>query len=73
MDLAIRGFTEKLISEINATALPIEVKRLVLKDICYQVEKTADKIIMQAMLERNEQLNKLAENTADESEGTTEK
>ena len=73
MDLAIREFTEKLISEINATALPIEVKRLVLKDIYYQVEKTADKFVMQAVLERNEQLNKPAENTADESEGTTEK
>ena len=58
MDLAIREFADKLISEINSTALPIEVKRLVLKDICYQVEKTADKIVKQAVLERNAQLNK---------------
>ena len=72
MDLAIREFTEKLISEINAAALPIEVKRLVLKDICCQVEKTADKVIMQNMLERNKQLNKDAENTADKTEETTE-
>ena len=72
MDLAIRNFSEKLISEINATALPIEVKRLVLKDICYQVEKTADKIIMQTMLERNGQLNKEAESTANKTEETTE-
>ena len=73
MDLAIRKFTEKLISEINATALPIEVKRLVLKDICSQVEKTADKLYMQLMLENKTQINTEAENTADKTEGTTEK
>ena len=73
MDLAIRDFSERLIKEINATALPIEVKKLVLKDICSQIEKMADKLIMQAMFEKNNNTNKEAENTADESEGTTEK
>ena len=73
MDLAIRDFSERLIKEINATALPIEVKKLVLKDICSQIEKMADKIIVQAMFEKNNDTNKEAENTADESEGTTEK
>lgn len=66
MDLAIREFTEHLISEINMATLPIEVKRLVLKDICSQVEKTADKIIMQAVLDRNEQLKLNKENKNDE-------
>lgn len=68
MDLVIREFTDKLIREINATALPIEVKKLVLKDIYCQVEKTADKIIQQEIAERNNQINKEAVNTAEPEE-----
>jgi len=58
MDLAIREFTAKIVSEINACNLPIEVKRLILKDIYDKVERTADDVVMRAVQERNEHLNK---------------
>lgn len=72
MDLAIKDFTERILGEINSTALPIEVKRLVIKDIYYQVERTAEKVIMQQLLERNEQLKIEAEKSANKSEEATE-
>ena len=69
MDLAIREFTAKIVNEINSANLPIEVKRLVLKDIYDKVEKTADSIVMKAVQDRNEKSNNEAK---EETEGVTE-
>lgn len=55
MDLAIRELSLKLINEINKADLPMEVKRLIVKDIYGQLEKTTESVIMKAIQERNEQ------------------
>lgn len=41
-NLAIRILREKIISDLNEAELPIEVKRLVLKEIMSVVNDTAD-------------------------------
>lgn len=45
LNLIIRRFEQKLISCINDEPLPIELKRLVLKDILEQVEAESNKAI----------------------------
>lgn len=47
MNLQIREFEQNIINFINQSPLPIEVKRLVMKDIFYQVDKMADEAINQ--------------------------
>lgn len=48
MDCQIRSFEDEIISSINASNLPIEVKRLVLAEILHKVEVESNKIIRQA-------------------------
>lgn len=48
MDCQIRSFEDGIISNINASDLPIEVKRLVLAEILHKVEVESNKIIRQA-------------------------
>ena len=45
LNLIIRRFEQKLINCINDEPLPIELKRLVLKDILEQVESESNKAI----------------------------
>lgn len=47
MDLEIARLSEKIISVLNESQIPIEVKRYVLKDIYLMVEAKAKEIIMQ--------------------------
>ena len=47
MDLEIVRLSEKIISALNESQIPIEVKRYVLKDIYLMVEAKAKEIIMQ--------------------------
>ena len=47
MDLEIVRLSEKIISDLNESKIPIEVKRYVLKDIYLMVEAKAREIIMQ--------------------------
>ena len=58
MNLEIRMFREKIINTINETELPIEVKRLVLKEVMSVVNETADNQIAkeQEMLKTNEEV-----------------
>ena len=42
MNLEIRKFREKIVNDINESELPIEVKRLVLKEVMSVVNETAD-------------------------------
>ena len=51
MDLEIRRLSEKLVATLNENPLPIEIKRLVLKDIYLQVESKAQEIIEQEKAE----------------------
>ena len=70
MDLAIREFASKIVNEINNNPLPIEVKRLVIKDIYAQIEKIADGVIMQTVSQRNKQ--ETVDEATDKHEETTE-
>lgn len=45
MNLGIRQFQNELINMINDNPLPIEVKRLVVKDILSQIKTEADKLV----------------------------
>lgn len=56
MNLEIRGFEQKIIHTINESALPIEAKRLVLRDVLQQVESVADEQITKeyALLKEND-------------------
>ena len=56
MDLTIREFTTQIVNVINSSALPMEVKRLVLKDIYDKVEKSANEVVTKAIQERNERI-----------------
>lgn len=52
MDLEIREFSNSIINYINDTPLPIEVKRLVLRDICGKMDVAADGVIKGQIAER---------------------
>lgn len=47
MNQQIREFEKGLIAYINQSDIPIEVKRLIIKDVFYKVEKTANDVINQ--------------------------
>lgn len=53
MNLIIRRFEQKLINCINDEPLPIELKRLVLKDILDQVESESTKAINKELLDES--------------------
>lgn len=60
MDLEIRQFTNAIINFINQSPLPMEVKRLALKDILAQVEDETNKLL-QEQLKAQEKANTNAE------------
>ena len=62
-NLEIREFSQAIINFVNKSALPIEVKRLVLKDILAQVEEETTKVLTEEIRDREE-----AQREADETE-----
>lgn len=48
----IRGFHQGLVNYINASGLPIELKRLVIADVARQIDRAADAIISQEQEEK---------------------
>lgn len=59
MNLQIREFEQNIINYVNQVNLPIEVKRLAIKDVFYQVDKMAeDAINLEIQRIKQEQLNK---------------
>lgn len=73
MNLQIREFEQNIINYINQVNLPIEVKRLAIKDVFYQVDKMAEDAInleiQRIKLEQNnmeKQLNETQEEEATE-------
>lgn len=48
----IRQFNNEIVGVINNSPLPIEVKRLVLKDILAQTTATAEKVIAEQLKEK---------------------
>lgn len=49
MNLSIRMFEKSIIECVNASELPMEVKRLALKEVLAQVEKEADKLVQEEL------------------------
>lgn len=63
MNSQIREFEQNIIGYINQSTLPIEVKRLVIKDLFYQVTKTADDAVMiEAQMKHEQEAKKNQEN-----------
>ena len=54
MNSTIREFEEGLVLYISQFNLPIEVKRLIIKDVFYQVDKIATDTINQELLMKKE-------------------
>jgi len=52
MDLQIKQFQLGLVEYINQSTLPIEVKRLVIKDILLQVEKASNELLSKLIKEQ---------------------
>ena len=63
--LQIREFSQSIINFVNASQLPIEVKRLALKDILSQVEAETNKVL-QSELQIRETSNTHAESEVEE-------
>lgn len=63
--LEIREFSQSIINFINQNPLPIEVKRLALKDILAQTEKETDRILAEE-IECRETANTHAESEVEE-------
>ena len=61
--LQIREFSQSIINFINTSQLPIEVKRLALKDIMTQIETETNKVLTEEIRYREE-----AQREADETE-----
>lgn len=62
-NLEIREFSQAIINFVNQSTLPIEVKRLALKDILAQVEEETTKVLTEELKVREE-----AQREADETE-----
>jgi len=52
MDLQIKQFQLGLVEYINQSTLPIEVKRLEIKDILLQVEKASNELLSKLIKEQ---------------------
>lgn len=62
-NLEIREFSQAIINFVNQSTLPMEVKRLALKDIMAQVEDETNKVLREEIRDREE-----AQREADETE-----
>lgn len=62
-NLEIREFSQAIINFVNQSTLPIEVKRLSLKDIMAQIETETNKVLTEEIRYREE-----AQREADETE-----
>lgn len=51
--LEIREFEQAIINQINQSPLPLEVKRLIVENICAQVNEATNKQIQAELTERN--------------------
>lgn len=56
MNLKTRELSNGLIRQINQSDVPIEVKRLIVKDIMSQLEKEANEVIAAELSVKNEKL-----------------
>lgn len=57
MDYLIRKFKEDIVNVINEANLPIEVKRMCLQEIQYEVTKVAENVIEEQKKQSEDQKN----------------
>ena len=62
-NLEIREFSQAIINFVNSSTIPMEVKRIALKDILAQVEEETNKVLTEEIRYREE-----AQREADETE-----
>ena len=53
MDLEIKMLRKKIVDDLNASAVPMEVKRLILMEILAEVKESVDKVLQLQLEEQN--------------------
>ena len=55
MDLEIKMLRKKIVDDLNASSVPMEVKRLILVEILAEVKESVDKVLQLQLEEQNKQ------------------
>ena len=55
MDLEIKILRKKIVDDLNTSAVPMEVKRLILVEILAEVKESVDKVLQLQLEEQNKQ------------------
>ena len=55
MDLEIKMLRKKIVDDLNTSAVPMEVKRLILVEILAEVKESVDKVLQLQLEEQNKQ------------------
>ena len=72
MDLKIREFEDGLIAYINSGEMPLEIKRLVLKEVYDMVKQRTDEVIAMQKQELASKLAELKNKEAQDAESVSE-
>lgn len=65
MDLEIKMLRKKIVDDLNASAVPMEVKRLILVEILAEVKESVDKVLQLQLEEQNKQKESEGEKNGD--------
>ena len=65
MDLEIKMLRKKIVDDLNASAVPMEVKRLILVEILAEVKESVDKVLQLQLEEQNKQKESEGEENGD--------
>ena len=65
MDLEIKMLRKKIVDDLNASAVPMEVKRLILVEILAEVKESVDKVLQLQLEEQNKQKEREGEKNGD--------
>ena len=65
MDLEIKMLRKKIVDDLNASAVPMEVKRLILLEILAEVKEYVDKVLQLQLEEQNKQKESEGEKNGD--------
>ena len=65
MDLEIKMLRKKIVDDLNASAVPMEVKRLILVEILAEVKESVDKVLQLQLEEQNKKKESEGEKNGD--------
>ena len=65
MDLEIKMLRKKIVDDLNTSAVPMEVKRLILVEILAEVKESVDKVLQLQLEEQNKQKEKKKKKNGD--------